>query len=128
MGFCSPILQKRLLKNLSRSVCGVNTDLTAATLVVLELNDAIDKGKQGVIATTTNIIAGVNFGAPLTDEDAASGHGLATIAFYTESLGAGVAAVSRTTSTFLMCHGDSPVARNLGIYCNSELLPTVGGI
>jgi hypothetical protein len=69
-----------------------------------ENHGAIDQCEQGVILAAANIGAGVELGATLTNQDVASQNFLTTETLNAKALGYGIATVSRTTTSFLMCH------------------------
>jgi hypothetical protein len=60
---------------------GINAHFTPTFSFVLELNNPINQGEQCIVTATTHILTGVNFGSPLTHNNAASGDGLTTKAF-----------------------------------------------
>lgn len=97
----------RILGRSSRS--RVHADLFAVFAATLEGHNAIHQRKQGVIVTTAHIVAGVNLGATLTDQDVAGAHDLAAVALHTQALGIRVATVTSTTSTFLVSHDELPL-------------------
>src|SRR5581483_8214758 len=57
-----------------------------------------------MIAAYANIIAGLDFGTALANDDAACCHQLSIVAFYAEHLGFAVASIARAAHTFFMCH------------------------
>jgi len=61
-------------------------------------------GEKGVIPAAAYVVARVETGAPLTDNDAAGAHGLAAEAFDTEAFGFRVAAVAGTATCFFVSH------------------------
>ncbi len=69
-----------------------------------ELDHAIGLGKQGMVPTTSHIVTGMNPGAALTDDNAASFDCLTTKHLHTQALGIGIATVTCTTACFFMCH------------------------
>jgi hypothetical protein len=69
------------------------SNVHAALETARELDYAITKGEQRVVATATHAFAGMEVRAALTDDDRASAHGLAREPLDTQALRAGVAAV-----------------------------------
>lgn len=97
-------------------------DLAAATRT--ELNVAGGGGEQGVVITATHVIAGVEVGAALADDDLTGVDELTTETLHTEALRVGVTAVAGGTQTLLVCHvrllslelrTDSHLARSQGL-------------
>ena len=77
---------------MGRSV-GDDVDEFAATAAT-ELDPAISRSEQRVVAPATHILAGVELGAPLADDDAASGHLATVVDLDAQALCVGVAAVA----------------------------------
>ena len=75
-----------------------------APVAAVEADVAVGEGEEGVIAAHADVIAGVEFGAALTDEDGAGGDELTAVAFHAEALAVTVAAVTCRSLTFFMCH------------------------
>lgn len=80
----------------------VYADFLAVFVKALKLNGSVNKSKQSVIRTLTDIVAGMNMGSTLSDKDVAGKYILAVTAFYTKSLGFGVPSVVRGTLSFFM--------------------------
>src|SRR4051794_32577713 len=76
----------------------------AAAALVAELHGAGDQGEQRVVAAAADVVAGVEVGAALADQDLARVDLLATEALDPEPLGVGVAAVARGGRALLVCH------------------------
>jgi len=76
---------------------------TAVSLV--ELDRAILEGKEGPIAAGADVLASVQLGAALTDDDIASNDLLAAKDLNAEALAVAVATVAGGSLSFLMCHG-----------------------
>jgi len=64
----------------------VNANLFLVLAAALKGDDAVDQGKQGVVTATTHIFTGMNFGAPLTNQNIASAYGFAAIALNAQAL------------------------------------------
>lgn len=62
-----------------------------------ELDVAIDLGEEGVVATATDVDAGLEAGAALADDDGAAGNELTAKGLDAEPLGVGIATVFRAT-------------------------------
>src|SRR3954469_12085703 len=77
---------------------------TTATLVT-ELHCARDQREQRVVATAADVVARVEVGAALADEDLAGVDLLAAVTLDPEPLGVGVTPVARGRRAFLVCHG-----------------------
>ena len=76
-------------------------------LLFAESNSSVAKGEQSVVATATDVDAGTETGAALTDDDGTSGHILAAESFDTEELGITVATVAAAGLTFFMSHDNT---------------------
>jgi hypothetical protein len=71
---------------------------------VRKFDIAIDQSEERMIAPYADVLTGLNLGAALAYNDAASGHELAIVTFDAEHLRLAIATVTRATHTFLMCH------------------------
>ena len=81
---------------------GVNADLLLILGLLLKLHLAGDESKEGVVFTDTDIVAGMDGGASLTNDNATCGDGLAVSGLYTKTLGLAIAAVlGRTNALFV---------------------------
>ena len=58
-----------------------------------ELDHAVGGGEKGVVAATAHVVAGVELGSPLADDDRAGGHLGAVVDLHAEALGIRVTAV-----------------------------------
>ena len=85
------------------NLVGVNADLLLILVLALELDLAVDERKQGVILADTDIVAGMDSGAALSDNDIAGNDGLTVSLLYAKTLRLTVAAVLGGTDTFFMC-------------------------
>jgi len=65
---------------------GKDGDKRLAFFLLLELDDAIAQGIQGVILAHADVLARIVLRAALTNDDVASNGGLSTEKFYSESL------------------------------------------
>src|SRR5664280_1619345 len=69
-----------------------------------ELHRTRDEREEGVVATTTNAVAGVEVRATLANDNLAGVDGLAAEAFDAKILGVRVAPVARRGCTLFVCH------------------------
>lgn len=82
----------QLMKKAWLSFHRVHVHLALVTMGVVD--DAVDLREERVVGTTTDVLARVEVGAVLTNQDGASGHRLAGEALATEALRVGVTAVT----------------------------------
>jgi hypothetical protein len=83
------------------SVCRNDFD---TTLFFVELHGSVAESEEGVIPTATDIVAGTETGATLTNDDGTGGNGFAAKSLDAEVLRITVAAVTAAGLTFFMCH------------------------
>ena len=81
---------------------GVNADLSSSVCDVLKLDLTVNQSKQRIIGTAADIVAGMNMGSSLTDDDIAGGYGLTISGLNAKALGFAVTAVLGGTDTFFM--------------------------
>src|SRR5690348_11519500 len=74
-----------------------------------ELDLAGRQCEQRVVAALADVLAGMNAGAPLADDDRPRVHLAAVEHLHTEALGLGVATVPRRTATLGLAHLVIPV-------------------
>ena len=67
-----------------------------ATIFLVEFNSTVTKSEQGVITAATNVVAGMEFGSALTNDDAAGVDGLSTVNFDTQKLRITITTISTT--------------------------------
>ena len=84
------------------TLVGVNADLLLVSALLLELNLARDESEQGVILAQTNIVAGMDGGASLTNDNAAGSYGLTVCCLNTKTLGLAIAAILGRTNALLV--------------------------
>src|SRR5205085_6237120 len=77
----------------------------AAAAAGAELHLAVGGGEQRVVAAPADVVAGVELGAPLTDDDRAGAHGGAVEDLHPEPLGGRVTPVAGRGRTLLLRHG-----------------------
>src|SRR6266542_3279731 len=70
----------------------------------LEADHAVDQGKEGIVIGAAHVLAGMEFGAALANQDAARGHDLPAVALHAEVLRVAVAAVAARANALLVCH------------------------
>src|SRR5699024_2541945 len=75
-----------------------------AAAPVAELDGAGGEGEQGVVLAAADVLAGVELGAALADDDLPGADDLATEALDAEALRVGVAAVPGGAGALLRCH------------------------
>jgi hypothetical protein len=73
---------------------------------LVERDYAVLEGEEGPIATDADILAGVQAGAALTDEDVAGEDGLPAEALDAATLGMAFATVAGCSLTFLVSHDE----------------------
>jgi hypothetical protein len=71
---------------------------------VFEFDKTISFGEEGVVSAYTNILARIDAGATLPDDDGSGADKLTIIAFDAQALGVAIATVPAGTATFLMSH------------------------
>mgnify|MGYP006883611496 CR=1 FL=1 len=76
-------------------------------LALAELDGAGGQGEQGVVATDANVLAGVELGAALADDDGACVHGAAAEDLDAQALGVGITTVAAGALSLLVCHNDT---------------------
>ena len=69
-----------------------------------ELDGAFAQSEQRVVLAATDVLAGMEVGATLANDDVAGDDMLAAIALHAEALRAGVTTITGRTKTFFMCH------------------------
>jgi hypothetical protein len=65
---------------------GWNDVNNSTTLTGSKLNSSVNQGEQRVVATTANILASMERGSALTDQNGASSDGSTAEAFHAEAL------------------------------------------
>lgn len=81
---------------------GVDAALTAVLAQPLELHGAVDQSEQGVILADTNVGAGMDVGASLTDQDVAGQHVLTVSTLDAQALGLRITAVLGGTAALMV--------------------------
>jgi hypothetical protein len=89
----------------SRLLCA-GDDFNLA-LIFVELHSSVAESEQSVVAAATNVVAGTETGAALTDDDGTGAHSFAAEGFDTEKLGITVATVAAAGLTFFMSHDNT---------------------
>ena len=93
---------ERRTRSLGRELVGVNADLLLASSLVLELDLTVDQSEEGVVGAHANIVAGMNSGSSLSDDDIAGDNGLTVGLLNAKSLGLGITTVLGRTHALLM--------------------------
>lgn len=75
-----------------------------ATGALREFHGALAQCEQGIVFATADVLAGMEVGTTLANDDVASDDVLATEALHAKSLGMRVAAVTGGAKTFFMSH------------------------
>src|SRR5262249_41436972 len=87
----------------------VHGDAHARLAVALERDDAVDLREQRPVAADADVLAGVELGADLANQDAAGRDLLAGEPLHAAHLRQRVAAVARRALSFLVSHGACPI-------------------
>ena len=87
----------------SDRLVGVNADLLLVLILALELDLTVNQSEESVILADTDIVAGMDSGAALSDNDIAGNDGLTVSLLYAKALRLTVATVLSRTDTFFMC-------------------------
>lgn len=74
-------------------------------MFAIKFHLAVREGEKRMIATNPDIGPGMKTSSALPNDDISGNHLLASILFHSKTLGMTVAAVSRCTLSFFMCHG-----------------------
>lgn len=80
----------------------VNADLLLTAGNVLKLDLSADESEQSIIRSATDIVAGMDLGASLANDNVACEDCLTVCLLYAESLGLAVASVLSRTDTLFM--------------------------
>src|SRR5262245_62391163 len=91
-------------KIVQRNLVRLHRDVDAALLLGRVLDLAFAKREQGVVLADADVVAGVPFGAALTDDDVAGKNALAARLLDAEAPAGRIAAVARGAACFLVCH------------------------
>lgn len=75
-----------------------------AVAVLIERDFAIGEGEEGPIAAGADVLSGNEFGAALTDENAAGGDKFTAETFHAKPFADAIAPIADTALTFFMCH------------------------
>ena len=99
------VLQLSLIgfMRLTRDLLGVNAYALAAAMLRFETKNAVDLCKQGIVLADADIVAGVEMGTTLTNEDIACKNELTVRTLGSETFGFAVAAVAGTTNALFVC-------------------------
>ncbi len=75
-----------------------------AASALREFHGALAQSEQGVVFATADVLAGMEMGATLANDDVAGDDVLAAVALHAQSLSMRVAAVTGGAKTFFMSH------------------------
>ena len=89
---------------ISHLLLSVNTDFLSILGCRLKFDCAVNQGKKGVVFAHADVIARVNAGSSLPDQDSAGTDRLATVPLHTQPFGLAITPVACATSALLMCH------------------------
>ena len=84
-------------------VCCVNADSLAVTGDVFKFNLTVDESEQGIVLTDTYVIAGMDMGSALSDDDVAGNDGLTVCLLHAKAFGLTVSAVLGRADSLFMC-------------------------
>jgi hypothetical protein len=84
----------------------VNADLLFNIGVMLEFNLPIDQGINGVVPSQPYIVAGMDPGAALPQDDRTGQYGLPIISLDAQPFADAIATVARTAAAFFMSHSN----------------------
>ena len=87
-----------------RSRFRVNAHLLAHLVLALELDHAVDLGKERIIASLAHVHSGMDLGPALTNDDRAGEDLLACISLHTQVLPIAGPSITGTANTFFMSH------------------------
>jgi hypothetical protein len=82
---------------------GIDVD---APVAAIEADMAVGEGEEGVVPSHADVVAGMELGAALADENGAGEDELSAVPFHAETLAMAVAAVACRSLTFFMCHDE----------------------
>ena len=80
----------------------VNADLFLILAHSLKTDDAVDQSKEGIILAAADICAGMDFGAPLSNENIARKNELPVRTLGTKTLRRAISPVPRTTNALFV--------------------------
>jgi hypothetical protein len=93
----------------------VHADFSPIISGRFKFNSTLNQGKESVITTEPDIIAGMNAGASLPNQYCSGINTLTGITFNTQSLRLTIPTVTGTPTTFFMSHFPSPLFRRAGL-------------
>src|SRR5574338_604676 len=83
----------------------IDRHLLPLLVLVLELHHAVDHREERVVGGALDVLAGVELGAALADQDRARGDRLAAEGLHAQVLRIGIAAVAAGADALFMSHG-----------------------
>jgi len=102
--WASPRFTKFAVLNRSAFVDWIYADLFSGFVFALEFHFAVNYCKKRIVSTNHNVVARVNLGSSLTNQNVAGTHYLTIISFDAQSFGFTVASISGTANSFFMSH------------------------
>ena len=81
-------------------------DNVNAAAAAIELHQAVDQGKEGVVAPLAHALAGVKLGADLPHQNMAGADRLAAKPLHAAALAIRITSVTAGTLSFFVCHGN----------------------
>lgn len=103
MAACAFVCKSYTQKFYKLLLNSIDADLFAVSAHALKLHFAVNQGKQRIIRTTANVVAGVDVRAALLDEDVARKDKLAVRPLRAKALGLGITAVTGGAHSLFMC-------------------------
>lgn len=100
--FVQPVFDPAGIIKDGESLVGVNADLLFVLGLVLEFDVTVDQRKKCVIGAHADIVAGMNSGSSLSDDDVSGKDRFAVGLLHAKALGFTVATVLRRADTFFM--------------------------
>ena len=89
-----------------------DADALAVLAERFELDRARDFGKERIVLSAAHVLAGVDSGTALANDDRSGGDELAGEALHAQSLTVTVAPILGTAYTFFMCHYENSLKRD----------------
>lgn len=78
--------------------------MNLATSTLGELDGTLAQSEQGVVLAAADVLAGVEVGATLTNDDVAGDNMLAAVTLHAKALRTGIATITGGAKTFFMSH------------------------
>ena len=94
---------------LSWLLASVNAYLPPVFAGWFKFNKTVNEGKEGVVPAHTYIVAGINAGTPLADQNGPGVHTLSGVSLHSQPLGLAIPTVAAGAASFFMRHLVSPL-------------------